>query len=127
MMLKRLIRPGCAVAALIAVASATSSVSATLALRAGRSSYPAVEQVIDRPHVRHHRRGLQQQSDPRYESEVPTGGGDYGGPDSAFPVGENSAVRPGGSHAITAPIGSPAYTIQRNQQDRFCRDNPEVC
>lgn len=126
-MLKRLIRPACAIAALIAFVSATSSVSAMPGRRAGRSSHLAVEQVTDRPHVRHRRRGLQQQSNPRYESEVPTGGGDYGGPDSAFPVGENSAVRPGGSYAITAPIGSPAYTIQRNQQDRFCRDNPEVC
>ena len=118
-MMKPLIRAECAIAALLALTSAVSAMPA-----GSKLPQPVVHRMAYRHHA--HRHGLQQ-PDPGYERQVPTGGGDYGGPDTAFPVGENSAVRPGGSYAITAPIGTPAYAIQKEQQRRFCRDNPEVC
>ena len=124
-MARRLISSVCTMAALLASVTAVPRASAMPVLQAAEPPQSTVEQVTYRHRI-HHRRSLRQ-PEPEYDNRVPTGGGDYGGPDTAFPVGENSAVRPGGSYAITAPIGTPAYAIQKEQQRRFCRDNPEVC
>ncbi len=121
-----LIGPGCALAALLTALPAVAG--ATPTLQPAMMSRPALARAAYRHRLHHHRQVIpQQQPGPQATERVPTGGGDYGGPDSAFPEGENSPVRPGGSYAVTAPIGSPAYAIQKEQQDRLCRDSPEVC
>lgn len=126
-MRKHSIDSGWVVAALLALTPVASGASAAPPVRASGPRQLPVERAAFRRHVHHHRPGVPQQPGPRDAGREPTGGGDYGGPASAFPVGENSAVRPGGSYAITAPLGSPAYAIQQEQQRRFCRDNPEAC
>ena len=125
-MLKRLVISACIGAGLVSLVPVVEVVSAMPVLPAIHSLPSSVERVRDRHH--HARRhDLQQRSAPRDDGQEPTGGGDYGGPASAFPVGENAATRPGGSQAITAPIGSAARTIQKNRQDEFCRYTPERC
>lgn len=126
-MRRRLLRPGCALVALLAAATIASAMPVSRTTDSSRPAVFAVEQVTDRHRVRHPRHRSQPRPGLASEPPVPTGGGDYGGPDSAFPVGENSPVRPGGSYAVTAPIGSPAREIQKQRQNRLCRDYPEVC
>ena len=120
-MLKRLVISACIGAGLVSLVPVVEVVSAMPVLPAIHSLPSPVERVRARRH------DLQQRSAPRDDGLDPTGGGDYGGPASAFPVGENAATRPGGSQAITAPIGSAARTIQKNRQDEFCRYTPERC
>ena len=115
-MMKPLIRAECAIAALLALTSAVSAMPA-----GSKLPQPVVHRMAYRHHA--HRHGLQQ-PDPGYERQVPTGGGDYGGPDTAFPVGENSAVRPGGSYAITAPSAPPPTRSRRNNSAGFAGTIP---
>lgn len=127
-MLKRAYISVCIGVGVLVLAPDARPVRAAPVLRvAGAAAAP-----VDRVHYHRHRihsarRGVARQPGPEGYEQPPTGGGTYGGPATAFPVGEQALTGPGGRYSVTAPFGSPERIIQQNEQDEFCRDNPEHC
>lgn len=127
-MFKRAYIPVCVGIGVLALVPGARPVGATPVLQvAGAAAAPIDRVRYHRHHIHSARRGAARQPDPEGYEQPPTGGGTYGGPATAFPVGEQALTGPGGRYAVTAPFDSPERIIQKNEQEEFCRDNPEHC